>query len=55
MGVHTEHRHGTRHRQQGRAQDIKAVDFGRAYRADSNAGGATVDAPPKRAVASFTL
>jgi len=55
IGARPEHRHGARHRQQSRTQNIKTVNFERAGGADPDAGGAPLGAPLKRAVAGFPL
>jgi hypothetical protein len=47
--------HGARHRQQRRAQDVDAVDFVHAGRADPDPRGSAIDAPPERAVAGLAL
>jgi hypothetical protein len=55
IGADPEHVHGARHRQQRRAQDVDAVDFVHAGRADPDPRGSAIDALPERAVASLAL
>ena len=55
IGADPEHVHGARHRQQRRAQDVDAVDFVHAGRADPDPRGSAIDAPPERAVAGLAL
>jgi len=53
--AYRQHRHGARHRQQSRTQDVKAVYFGHARRADPDTGGTAIGASPERLIADFTL
>ena len=55
IGADPEHVDGACHRQQRRAQDVDAVDFVRARRADPDPRGSAIDALPERAVAGLAL
>ena len=55
IGADPEHVHGARHRQQRRAQNVDAVDFVHAGRADPDPRGSAIDALPERAVAGLAL
>jgi len=53
--AHSQHRHGARHRQKSRAQNVEAVYLDCARRADPDASAAAIGAPAKRAVAGLAL
>jgi len=55
IGVDPEHGHGARHRQQRRAQDVDAVYFVHARRADPDASGAASGATSQRPIAVLAL